>query len=269
METAPGKALRERALRRLQERRRELLAAFRDVERRLEELEAFERGEPEREERAQEDQLADVLGRLEDREQLELREILHALARIRDGGWGTCERCGAAIPRERLEALPATRFCRACAEAAEREPASEPPVTAPTTTPPAAPDYEAMTDDDLRAAVLEHFRDAGAGFEGVDAVVERGRIRLEGYVPTGEHRELAVDLVADRMGLEAAQALRVEPLAFPSSGREADAGLPRDEPQVRAALGEESDESEDVLEAEENGLGYSPPDRPVRPPRKE
>ena len=50
----------------------------------------------------------------------ELEEIEAALARIDDGSYGTCETCGKAIPKERLEAKPAARFCvedQAAAEA--------------------------------------------------------------------------------------------------------------------------------------------------------
>ena len=41
----------------------------------------------------------------------ELVEIESALGRIDDGTYGTCEVCGAPIVDERIQALPATRFC--------------------------------------------------------------------------------------------------------------------------------------------------------------
>jgi len=41
----------------------------------------------------------------------ELDDIEHALARMDDGSYGTCEVCGKAISDARLEMLPATRFC--------------------------------------------------------------------------------------------------------------------------------------------------------------
>ncbi len=44
----------------------------------------------------------------------ELREIDAALARIADGTYGTCERCGGAIGRDRLRALPEVRRCLHC-----------------------------------------------------------------------------------------------------------------------------------------------------------
>ncbi len=44
-----------------------------------------------------------------------LEEIEAALAKIDDGGYGACERCGGQINEARLEAMPATRFCITCA----------------------------------------------------------------------------------------------------------------------------------------------------------
>jgi DnaK suppressor protein len=41
----------------------------------------------------------------------ELEDIDHALGRIEDGSYGTCEECGKAIGDDRLEAKPWARFC--------------------------------------------------------------------------------------------------------------------------------------------------------------
>jgi RNA polymerase-binding protein DksA len=41
----------------------------------------------------------------------ELADIEHALQRLDDGTYGTCEACGRPIGDDRLEAMPATRFC--------------------------------------------------------------------------------------------------------------------------------------------------------------
>jgi DnaK suppressor protein len=41
-------------------------------------------------------------------------DTAHALRRMAEGSYGTCERCTAAIPLERLEVLPHARFCVPC-----------------------------------------------------------------------------------------------------------------------------------------------------------
>ena len=51
----------------------------------------------------------------------ELADVEHALRRLDDGTYGTCEACGKVIPDERLEVLPATRFCLDDQALAERE----------------------------------------------------------------------------------------------------------------------------------------------------
>jgi RNA polymerase-binding transcription factor DksA len=49
-----------------------------------------------------------------------LVDVGAARARLEAGTYGICERCREPIAHERLEAVPATRFCRTCADVAER-----------------------------------------------------------------------------------------------------------------------------------------------------
>jgi RNA polymerase-binding transcription factor DksA len=51
----------------------------------------------------------------------ELADVSHALRRIDEGTYGTCEACGKPIGDERLEAIPAARFCIDDQATAERE----------------------------------------------------------------------------------------------------------------------------------------------------
>lgn len=53
---------------------------------------------------------------LENEQYLE-REVLAALDRIEKGAFGRCEHCGRRIARDRLDAVPYTRYCVACATA--------------------------------------------------------------------------------------------------------------------------------------------------------
>ncbi len=50
--------------------------------------------------------------------ELEIARIRAALARLRDGTYGTCTVCGEAISTERLDVLPETPICRVCAASA-------------------------------------------------------------------------------------------------------------------------------------------------------
>lgn len=47
--------------------------------------------------------------------ELEVRQIQAALRRIAAGTYGLCTRCGGEVSQARLDALPATPFCKECA----------------------------------------------------------------------------------------------------------------------------------------------------------
>jgi RNA polymerase-binding protein DksA len=65
--------------------------------------------------KAQDEQTARLLARLDDRGKRELEEVDVALGRIADGSYGACRACGGRIPAARLRALPATAHCLDCA----------------------------------------------------------------------------------------------------------------------------------------------------------
>ncbi len=51
----------------------------------------------------------------------ELADVEHALRRLDEGTYGTCEACGRPIDDDRLQALPAARLCRDDQERAESQ----------------------------------------------------------------------------------------------------------------------------------------------------
>ena len=55
-----------------------------------------------------------------DRESNLLRQVKLALARMADGSYGTCLHCDEEIKPKRLDAVPWTRYCIRCQEAADR-----------------------------------------------------------------------------------------------------------------------------------------------------
>lgn len=50
-----------------------------------------------------------------------LKEVLEALRKLDEGGFGACERCGEVIAERRLEALPFARYCIDCQRLVEQE----------------------------------------------------------------------------------------------------------------------------------------------------
>ena len=77
--------------------------------------------ESEVEERGQEESMVRLLDRLDGRAKAEIEEIDRALFKLGREQYGRCEQCGKAIPRSRLEALPAAAMCMACAQAREKQ----------------------------------------------------------------------------------------------------------------------------------------------------
>ena len=55
-----------------------------------------------------------------DRESSLLRSVRSALGRIADGSYGTCLHCEEEIKPKRLDAVPWTKYCIRCQEAADR-----------------------------------------------------------------------------------------------------------------------------------------------------
>jgi DnaK suppressor protein len=55
-----------------------------------------------------------------DRESNLLRQVRNALARVADGSYGTCLHCEEEIKPKRLDAVPWTKYCITCQEAADR-----------------------------------------------------------------------------------------------------------------------------------------------------
>ena len=73
------------------------------------------------EEEAQKADLSLLFEQLDNREKEEIEEIDRALAKIAVATYGTCEGCRKPIRLQRLEALPATRFCSTCARKMEEQ----------------------------------------------------------------------------------------------------------------------------------------------------
>ena len=101
----------------LEERRRSLEQRLSELVTRVGRMESTLRdpGSKDWQERATELENDEVLERLSEAERREMHEIRAALARIRDGSYAVCARCGGEIAARRLEALPYTSCCVGCA----------------------------------------------------------------------------------------------------------------------------------------------------------
>lgn len=94
----------------LETRLADLTARLAEIEQELE-----SHSSPDWEEMAVEQEQDEVLEGMGLSGQQEMRMIEAALARIVDGEYGYCAKCGDRISEERLDVLPFTPFCRNCA----------------------------------------------------------------------------------------------------------------------------------------------------------
>ncbi|MGG7645677.1 TraR/DksA family transcriptional regulator [Rhodovulum sp. YNF3179] len=98
-------------------RREQLAARMAELDEHLHEIEEELDATPnaDAEERATEREGDEVLEGMGLSGLRELRMIQAAIARIDDGSYGTCTKCGDPISEERLDLIPYTPFCRNCA----------------------------------------------------------------------------------------------------------------------------------------------------------
>jgi|GEM_PF-903012 len=102
----------------LQERERKLSALGR-LQGTLDEINDSRAAEYEEEVTLSDDK--EYLSKLIEQDSRGLERINHALEKILDGSYGTCESCGGDIGRERLEAIPTALRCTACKRQQEEE----------------------------------------------------------------------------------------------------------------------------------------------------
>jgi RNA polymerase-binding transcription factor DksA len=97
--------------------RHELIRQRDELQRRIDDLQRQERAETQDDttDTAHEWGNAELRGDEMDQALNELRSVEQALMRMDQGGYGACGRCGKPIGDERLELLPETVLCAACA----------------------------------------------------------------------------------------------------------------------------------------------------------
>lgn len=105
------KRVRQRLLSRRDELRRQVVKIERDFRHESDPLSKLA------EDQVSQTENDDVLDALDASGRRELESIERALARLEDGEYGVCARCGEPIAPSRLRALPTAEDCIRCAEA--------------------------------------------------------------------------------------------------------------------------------------------------------
>jgi RNA polymerase-binding transcription factor DksA len=160
--------------------------------------------------RGQGEAMVRLLDRVRERDRHELEEIQRALGKIAAGMYGACESCRGPIGVERLQATPEARRCIECEKELEAVAPAPPRPFEPGTHRGIPADYRDLDDDELTEAVRERIRAHGdCDLLGVELRCHGGVVRLSGEIPSEPQRQVLVQLVADGMGLEVLDRLRV------------------------------------------------------------
>jgi RNA polymerase-binding protein DksA len=242
----------------LLQQRRALLNEVSIVESELQEI--SEDREPELEEAAQGERAARLLDRLDARGKAELEEIDRALAQIGAGKYGRCTGCGQPIASGRLRALPATPYCRRCAERIEHGAAAGEHASGEPARPAQVPeDYSLLSGRELEDAIRDHLRDDGrVDMEELRIVCRHGVVHLTGSVPSEHERQIVLQTITDVMGLkEVDDRLQVEEILWEREDRDKEEFAPETRPW------EDQVGTEDVTETHEDGTEFVPSARPV------
>lgn len=148
-------------------------------------------------ERAQNEEAARLLARLDEQTRREILEIDEALGRMRAGTYGRCSACEDAIAAARLRSLPATTLCLPCAEQVElrhvvssgRHPVSHPP------------DLGSLSNREIEELVRRAVRE-DRQIDDADLRIHyrRGVVRLDGSLPTDAAHDRLRALLEERFG---------------------------------------------------------------------
>ena len=216
-----------------------------------------EERESEIEERAQEEGMARLLARLDERGQGEIAEIDAALLRIDDGDYGMCEDCDEDIPVQRLRALPFARLCVDCAADRERNGGKNEEVEAEAPRRGAVPaELALLPDREVEEAVRERMREDRRIDDGELRIVCRhGVAHLDGVLPSEGERQILRKIVQDVVGIqEIDDRVQIKEL------RDEVESAPSGDEELRAYA---SDATGDYVRSVEEGIEYIPPDRPT------
>jgi DnaK suppressor protein len=241
----------------LRGQRKKYLDEFRRAEADLESM--AEEREIELEEHAQEEQSARLLKNMDDRTLHAVREIDAALQRILRANYGICEVCGDGISIARLRALPATRYCADC-EARNEKQTVAPPKEAETPAAASVPEDLSLLDDtELATAIREHLKEDGrVDTEELRIFCRDGVVHLSGVLPSESEHQILLQIVTDVLGLkEVVDRIQLEELVWERESR-----TKEPTPEVLPP-GQESPETEDIVESSEEGKEFIAPAKPT------
>lgn len=158
--------------------------------------------EVELEETAQKEKISQSIDQLDEQSRALLDAIDGALRRIRSSNYGRCQRCGGAIPYERLRALPWTTACSPCADLIQSRRVTTGPVEAGVPASGRSPDLGGLSDEELEYAIRTELEsDARIDLQELTIACREGVVHLEGALSSHADREILYEILEDNLGL--------------------------------------------------------------------
>ena len=157
----------------------------------------------ESEEKASVNIVLDVLAKLRDQGNKELKGIEDALTKIEAGAYGMCEECGKNISEARLKVLPTARLCINCKEIIEkREKIDLLPEKIKAPQKVSLEEYTNLSDEDLTETIFEQLEEDGrVDTSNLEVLVQAGRVFLSGSVSSEADRQIILQLIPDNIGI--------------------------------------------------------------------
>jgi DnaK suppressor protein len=157
----------------------------------------------ESEEKASVEIVLDVLAKLRDQGNKELKDIEDAINKIETGAYGLCEECGQKIAEARIKVLPTARLCINCKEQIERREKSDSLLQEVKGSQKSSlEEYTNLSDEDLTETILEQIEEDGRVDTGnLDITVQGGRVFLSGALSSEPERQIILQLINDTIGI--------------------------------------------------------------------
>jgi DnaK suppressor protein len=209
--------------------------------------------EKELEETASKETLSRGLAQLDDRGQIEIREIDRALNKMHAGRYGKCEACRRPITVMRLRALPWARHCIRCAQNIESLAAGR--VESSTV----SLDEEEFTDEEIQEIIHDALQEDGrVEMEELDITCEDGMVYLNGVLPANLKHEILLEIINDTLGFdEIVDNIKID--RQPWERRERTPATTPEKPDEDILMDGE-DEQVDVYTSLSDGEPMTPPD---------
>jgi DnaK suppressor protein len=157
----------------------------------------------ESEEKASVEIIMDVLTKLRDQGNKELKDIEGALRKIETGAYGMCEECGKHITEARLKALPTAHLCIHCKEKKEkREKIDFIPEEVHASKKASLGEHTNLPDEELTEIILEQLEEDGrVETNNIEVLVQAGRVFLSGTVSSEADRQIILQQINDNLGI--------------------------------------------------------------------